>query len=998
MATTCPSCSRQIGEDFAFCPYCGASTAPPAPLHEQRKRVSILFCDVSGSTALGESIDPEALRALLARYFHRMKEIIESHGGTVEKFIGDAVMAVFGVPVLHEDDAWRACRAAIEMQAALPELGIRCRIGINSGEVVTGTEERLATGDAVNVAARLEQAAEAGEILIGEETRRLVRDAVQVEAISPLELKGKSGHVPAFRLLRLNETVDRPHAPAPMIGRERELRRLQDSFAQAVEDRSCQLFTILGSAGVGKSRLAREFLAGSSQGRVVVGRCLSYGDGITYFPVVDILQQLDALPTDSYAAAIIQSLLGERGIATSPEEIAWAVRKVLEEHAERAPLIVVFDDIHWGEETFLDLVEHIADLSRDAAILLLCMARPELLEKRPAWGGGKWNATTVLLEPLDAEETTRLVESLGNVSDVMRDRIRLAAEGNPLFVEEMVALIRESGGEEISIPPTIQALLAARLDQLAPDERSVLECGAVEGRIFHRNALQALATGSDDVRGKLIGLVRKELVRPERTQFPGDEAYRFRHLLIRDAAYEALPKALRAELHEKFAGWLEEHGTDLPELDEIVGYHLEQAAYYRHELGQPDANLARQAGEQLARAALSQRWRRGDYRTAAGLLRRALTLLRPLRPTTYLEMELLQSQGLPMEQRAAGLAAIAARAREAGDVHGEMVAGAAAARARILAGSGESTAALEATLRDAIPVLEAVNDHEGLFQLWNVLRDVANNKGLYEEYAQACEQMIRYGQQLGRRGLFYLPVALMWGPRPAEDCLRTLKPLLADDPHPGPLAAVAYLQALLGNFEGTRAVVQTSSDRLEELSGEIGPMGIVAKVMHLEGDHEAAREQLQRYCDALEQRGELAVLSTYYPELGRELCLLGRYDEAETLAQRGRELGAEDDVLTQVLWRQVMALVLGHRGEFDAAERLAREAVAIAEQTDAVVWQGDALWDLAEVLVQAGRSAEAIATFEDAMDRYARKQNLVMVARVRERLAALAGENTSRAI
>jgi class 3 adenylate cyclase len=989
--TTCTSCGRHVDGDFPFCPYCRAELTPAPTSREQRKRVTILFCDITGSTALGESTDPEALRALLARYFERMKGIIESHGGTVEKFIGDAVMAVFGVPVLHEDDALRAVRGALQMQAALPDLGIRARIGIDTGEVVTGTQERLATGDAVNVAARLEQAAAPGDVLIGQATLRLVKDAVEVEAVEPLELKGKSERVPAYRLITVKETVERRLLTTPMIGRERELDRLKLAFAQAVEDRSCQLFTVLGSAGVGKSRLASEFLAGIGQGRVVRGRCLPYGEGITYFPVIEIVTRLRALPADPYTAAIIQSLLGEREVATSPEEIAGAVRGLLEEQAQDEPLIVVFDDMHWGEETFLELVEHIADLSRGAPILLLCMARPELLEKRPAWGGGKWNATAVLLEPLDAAETDQLVDALGGVTAAMQERIRQAAEGNPLFVEEMLALIRESGEEEVIVPPTIQALLAARLDQLAPAERRVLECGSVEGRVFHHSALQVLAEGDGNLRPRLLGLVRKELVRPDRTQFPGDEAYRFRHLLIRDAAYDALPKAVRAELHEKFADWLEGRGADLPELDEITGYHLEQAARYRQELGQPDAALAERAGERLARAGLSQKSVRGDNRTAEGLLERALALLRPLRWNTYIEMDLLDSRQLHFKERAGALVGIANRAHDAGDEHGEMVTRAAAIRARILAGSGESTEELESTVRTAIPLLEAADDHDGLFLLWDILRNIANFNGRFEEYAQASEHMIRYGRRLGRPGLFFLPVALMWGPRPAGDCVQTLEPLAADDPHPGYAITLAYLRAMLGQFEGVRSTVQTAGDRMRELSGDIAAMGMLAHVMVLEGDHEAAIRQLRDYCDVLEKEGARAYLSTYYPELGRELCALGRYEEAEPLAHRGRDLGAEDDVFTQALWRQVQAVVLAHRGEDQEAERLAREAVAIVETTDALNWQGDALCDLAEVLAADGRQEEAMAAFEEAIDRYTRKQNLAMVAQVRHRIGSSDG-------
>jgi class 3 adenylate cyclase len=510
-----------------FCNDCGAALATTAPGREVRKTVTVLFCDVTGSTALGESTDPEALRALLARYFERMKAIIERHGGTVEKFIGDAVMAVFGIPAAHEDDALRACRAAVEMRDALPELGIGGRIGVNTGEVVVGTSERLATGDAVNVAARLEQAAEPGEVLIGEPTHAFVREAVVVEAVEPLALKGKSERVPAYRLLSVLDAPERSHV-SRFVGREPEVAQIVGAWERAHSQARCELMTVVGDAGVGKSRLVAEAL-GTVEARVLRGRCLPYGEGITYWPVVEVVKQLEALPSDPVAEAAMRSLLGESDVATSGDEIAWAFRKLLE---EQAPLVVVFDDIQWGDETFLDLVESTALLSAGAPLLLLCMARPDLVERRPGW------PETLRLEPLPPQQADALIGDA--VSGELRARIAHAAGGNPLFISEMLAMA--AGNAEVDVPPTLKALLATRLDQLDEPERKVLERGSVEGEVFHRGAVQALAPEETQVTNRLAGLVRRELIRPDRAQLAGDDGYRFRHLLIRDAAYDAPPR------------------------------------------------------------------------------------------------------------------------------------------------------------------------------------------------------------------------------------------------------------------------------------------------------------------------------------------------------------------------------------------------------------------------------------------------------------------------
>jgi len=977
----CASCGRGSEGDFAFCPYCGAELGSVPPAREQRKTVTVLFCDVTGSTELAESTDPEALRALLARYFERMKRIVESHGGTVEKFIGDAVMAVFGVPRVHEDDALRGVRAACEMRDALPGLGVGARIGVNTGEVVTGTEERLATGDAVNVAARLEQAARPGDVLLGEATFALVREAVDLEAVEPLELKGKREPVPAYRLVSVHEAPERRHETL-FVGRMGELETLRQAWRRVCEERRCELVTVVGDAGGGKSRLTAEFLS-SVDARSVGGRCLPYGEGITYWPVLEVIKQLDALPSEPAAAASLRSLLGETEEATSAEEIAWAFRKLLE---QQAPLVCVFDDIQWGEETFLDLVEHVALLSTAAPILVLCLARPELPERRAEW------PVALRLEPLPEADVDELIPE--TLTADLREKISRASGGNPLFVTEMVAMAVATEGELV-VPPTLQAVLAARLDQLESVERSVLERGAVEGEIFHRGAVQALSDGRQ-VTPRLASLVRKSLIRPDEAQLPGDDAFRFRHLLIRDAAYGALSKATRAKLHERFSAWLEERGGDLVELDEILGFHLEQAARYRAELGQPDPGLAERAGARLADAGRRALWR-ADYRAAAPLLERALELTRPLRLDVSLELDLANARQVPREQAAIAERA-AERAREAGDRLGEALALVVAAEARLEFADDPAVDELERLARAALPLLEHAEDHAGLARVWHALGNVANFRAQFEERAQASEQALRHLRLAGRRnsGLAGLSSALVLGPRPADEALRTLDSVLPENPDPGTLLRRAQLLAMLGRFDEAWALARPAAERVREVGGvHPGDVGQgdteLAEIAALAGDHATAAGHLRRDCDAYQRGGDRAHLSTYAPELGRSLCALGRHDEAAPLAQLGRELGDEQDLVTQMLWRQVQARVHAHRGEHAEAERLAREAVEIAKLTDALNHHGDALCDLAEVLAAAGRTDEAAETLEQALERYERKKNLAMLAQMRPQLEALRG-------
>jgi tetratricopeptide (TPR) repeat protein len=960
--------------------------------------------------------------------------------------------------VLHEDDAVRAVRAAAEMRERLAGLNeelerdwgvtIAVRTGVNTGEVVAGDAssggQRFATGDAVNVAKRLEEAAPANEILLGETTQRLVRDAVEVEAVEPLELKGKGERVSAYRLLSIEPGAEgrARRLDSPMVGREREQALLDRAYERAAGERGCHLFTVLGTAGVGKSRLLAEFLKGLGDSATVVGgRCLPYGEGITFWPLLEVLRKLygeelvstieTRLAGDQNAELIASRVGAAVGLAESAgatEETFWAVRKLLEAQAHEQPLVLVFDDLQWGQPTFLDLVEHVADWSRDAPILLICLARPEFLDDRPGWGGGKFNATSVLLEPLSDEDSAELVHNLlgrAGLADDVRARITDAAEGNPLFVEEMLAMLIDDGllersngdwvpsgdFESVAVPPTIQALLAARLDRLASNERAVIERASVEGKVFHRGGVVELSSteARASVGGHLQTLVRKELVRPDTADLPGEDAFRFRHLLIRDAAYDGMPKELRAELHERFAAWLERATESRRvEYEEILGYHLEQAYGYRVELAPVDdavRELGKRAAEHLESAG-RRALVRGDRPATRNLLGRAHALLPPddsRLPGLLVELgAALQEQG-ELEEADRLFAEAADAAQLLGNRALELRATLERASLRTLLDPDANESFHELAM-STIPELERLGDEQTLSFAWRVVAHshLINLRGA--EMEQALEQSVEHARRAGDRrgeleGLTWLIRLQMFGPGPVDAGIRLCEQTLAEvDTEPG-LASIAtqvlgLLHGFRGEFDRGRALLEQAGAMQIELGMEIaraaGTMMMRAELERLAEDYDAAEVVLRPALEVLRRAGERSYYSTLLGNLAHVLYTQAKYDEAEELAREAGEAGGADDVETQRLSLVVRGMVLAQRGETAEGEQLVRNAIELLAPTGALVNKAQTMLDLAEVLELMGRRDEAVAAAEEAARFYAAKGVTAGVRLAEARVAELA--------
>jgi class 3 adenylate cyclase/tetratricopeptide (TPR) repeat protein len=982
-----------------------------------RKTVSVLFCDLAGSTALGEQLDPELLRELMGRWYDEMRVAVERHGGTVEKFVGDAVMAVFGLPQAHEDDALRAVRAALEMQDAVGRLNgslsgrdvpsLRIRIGINTGEVVTGDGvATLATGDAVNTAKRLEEAAGGGDILIGKLTERLVRHAMRLEALRPVEAKGKRVPVEAWRVRDAivgAESFAR-RWDTPLVGRSRELSVLRDELAACAESRECRLVTVIGTAGVGKTRLVSELVTEvGAYATVASGRCIAYGDGITFWPLTELIQRLggeqgmaEALGDDRDATLVVERLhvLGGRGTAP-PEELFWAVRRLFELIARERPLLVVLEDVHWAEPTLLDLVEHVSRWTRDAPILLLCVARPELLEERPQWDG-----VHVRLEPLSHGEATQLLDALdagGILSTELRSRVTEVAQGNPLYAEQLVAMLADEAREAVelvTLPPTIQALLTARLDRLDPGEREVLQRAAVVGKEFWPGAVAALNGGDEALGRTLLGLVRRELVEPAGSSIPGQDGFRFRHALIRDAAYAGIPKRTRADLHERFVGWLELHET----AEELHGYHLEQAYLYRDELGSLDdhaRSLGERAGELLT-AAGRQALARDDAPAAVNLLERGLALLPRTSGTrghALLELAIALMRCGSFAAAEGALEEALGLARSDGDRQLELRTLVERAFFRIFTNAQTPAEEITRIAEEAIPALEAFGDHAGVAKAWHLLSEPPVEACRWGERAAALEHALEHARRAGdtreaARAAASLMQAIQLGPTPVEDAIDRAHLFLQESEGDRLLTAsilssLAVLLAMRGEFGEARAQWARAQAFWEELGmpHQQAIRAIDASTIELlAGDADAAERELRTGYDLLVEIGDVHFRPMLAAYLAGVLVEKGNVGDADALASYAESHSWEDDIVTEVMWRVARAQIQAHTGSAAEAERIAREAVELAAPTDFLDLQASAQLALARVLRESG-SPEAASVAGRAKAVYDRKGNIAGAGR-----------------
>ena len=946
---------------------------------------------------MAEAIDPEALAELLSAYFQAMRTIIERHGGSVEKFIGDAVVGVFGVPTTHEDDALRAVRAALEMQEALDamnddiqrRLGIRlaARIGVNTGDVAVTSDGTL--GHAMNMAARLEQAAGAGEVLIGQRTHDLADSSIEAELVGPLEVKGSSTPVAAWRVIG---TVDGSRAgwegEGLFVGREKELAAIESALATATNERACVVVTVVAPPGMGKSRLAAEAtrrLAGEAQ--ILVGRCVPYGEGVTYASLAEIAGS-SQLPADDEVVARARNALADTALA-SPEETAWVFKQLLETLAERGPVVAVIDDLHWAEPRLIDVLDYVATLSVDRPILLLCLSRPDLFDTRPEWAAPRPHAVTVRLEPLTATETDALLATNEALAEDPKTRREIvdAAAGVPLFIEQMAALRSEGEG---GVPPSVRALLAARVDRLQAPERALLERAAIQGEVFDRATVSALVGKGAElpVGATLMGLVRREFVRPERSA-EGGESFRFSHALLRDAVYDQMAHRLRSQLHERFADVLSATAGDV----EVIAHHLERAHDERSVMGASDAETVALALR--ARAALHEAGRRAlarkEWQHARDLLERAraLTTNDPRLEAAVL-VDLMQAYGeLADWEPAAGIHEAALQsARSVGDTSAELRAEMAWAQLQVRRGDAEWQERIPEIADRAVAHFSSVGDEADLANallLKAYMPTSANIADSIDMMRQAQVHAENAGDERAQIEIWdELGGAMIFGPTPYEEIREFMRREVIWARQRGiafteadGLLGEAYALAASGDPDEARTAIAEVRALFAQLPGFVSQLGesdtLAAEIELNAGDVVAAESFYRRAQETLERGGHALWWRSAAMALAELLVDLGRHAEARALLDEVERRGLSWGARPQARYLQARAMLAMAAGDMESALGNARRAIDVLENIQAIQNEARAHEVLGDLLAQTGDAAGSTTELTRARELFTAK-------------------------
>jgi DNA-binding SARP family transcriptional activator len=988
---------------------------------QARRPVTVLCVALQVAPSSGVTLDPETHGVVNEHVVSGLTAVLERHGGKLAASDSEHLMGVFGVTTLHEDDALRAVRASLEAREALTAeaatlprhhgANLAYRFGLATGEALVGGPGPLGFAGDVGVrAVMLAEAAGDGEILISQQTQRLAAGAIETDSAGRDRFLLRSAHA---GLRPLAVRLD-----APLVGRGEEMRRLEAAYARATREQVTMIVTVTGEAGLGKTRLVQEF-AGRLGGKahVLTGRCLPYGEGITFWPLQEVVRQagdgdsperikalLDGEPDAAGVAEQLHHALGpgNQG-STAAAEIFWAARRFLEALARHRPVLAVFEDLHWAEPTFLDLVESLALQPGRSPIVVVCIARPELLDHRPAWADEADRSVFIQLTPLGEGSAAALLDSLSaghRIASSTRARLIDTAGGNPLYLEQLAVSLSEQSGSGIrpALPPTIQALLSARLQRLGPGASSVLARAAIVGKDFGEQAVRDLlpVEARSPLSRNLQTLVGKGLVqRGPPSRIPAEE-YSFRHILIQEAAYRAIPKSLRAELHHRHADWLEDVVSDpFPGRSEILGHHLEQSVRYRTELWPADpesAALSHRAAAHLETAGNAAH-DRGDDIAAANLLDRATALLPGDDPAlgrlyTGLGTALIEAGQF---EKARATLGHAQRITAASGDDGQH------AHARVQAlllhlKMNPNEAAIEITR--ALPELRrefgASQDDLGIcrtLQLEAALHWDHSRSGAAED---AWLRAVVYARKVNDRWqladiLAWLASVALWGPTPAPTGIRRCMDYLDEiGNHPFGKAVILHhlagLYAMQDDFAAARATLNNAKGILDSLGPTITaaitqPAALIAM---LAGDPATAEKHLRLEYDSLYRMGERRMLATTAVTLARAIAAQGpsRYDEAIQLIAMGREAGVDEDLSVQAVGQGTLARIFADRGRYREAEELARSAAALSAQTDFLSAHADILLDLAYALATAGRVAEAHAAATQALDLYRRKGNL----------------------